>query len=62
MIGSVLEINVEFGLVYDKSMMSTPSRETREVVVVWLLLVRLFAVRVTKHITIRILQQSAVTG
>ncbi len=61
MIGSVLEINVEFGLVCDKSMMSTPSRETREVVV-WLLLVRPFAVRVTKNITIRILQQSAVTG
>ncbi len=49
------------GLVYDKSMVSTPGRKTREVVV-QPLLVGVFAVRITTHKIIRILQQSAVTG
>ncbi len=50
-----------FGLVYDKSMISTPSRKTREVVT-QPLLVGTFAVNFTKHKIIRMLQQSIVIG
>ncbi len=62
--GSVLEIKEKFnvfGLVYDKSLISTPSRKTREVAVQPLLVVT-FPVRIIKHKIVRILQQSAVTG
>ncbi len=50
-----------FGLAFVKSMIRTPSRKTREVVA-QPILVEAFAVRITKHSVIRILQQSAVTG
>ncbi len=62
--GSVFGIQgafIAFGLVYDKSVISTPSRKTIEVVF-QALLVGTFAVRITQHKIIRILQQSAVTG
>ncbi len=45
----------------DKSMISTPSRKTREVII-QSLLVKAFAVRVTKHTIILKLHQSAETG
>ncbi len=44
-----------FSLLYDKSMISTPGHKTIEVVV-QPFLVRTFAVRITKHKIIRILQ------
>ncbi len=49
-----------FGLVYDKLMISTPSRKTR-VVVIQSHLVRTFAIGTTKHKIIRTLQQCAET-
>ncbi len=50
-----------FSLVYEKSMVSTPGHKTMEIVV-QPLSVRAFAVRITKHEIIHILQQSAATG
>ncbi len=50
-----------FSPVYEKSMVSTPGHKTIEVVV-QPFLIRTFAVRITKHEIISILQQSAVTG
>ncbi len=50
-----------FGLIYDKSMVSTPGHKAMKVVI-QPLLVRPFDVRITKHEIIRILPQSAVTG
>ncbi len=57
----IKEIFNAFYPAYDKLMISTPSRKTREVVV-QPLLVGTFTVRITKHKIIRILQQSAMTG
>ncbi len=56
--GGVFGIKEAFhalSLIYDKSMVSTPGHYTMEVVV-QPLLVRLFAVRITKHEIISILQ------
>ncbi len=62
--GSVFGIKEAFhtyGLVYDKSIVSTPGHKTMKVVF-QPLLVRPFAARIAKHEIIRILPQSAVTG
>ncbi len=62
--GSVFGIKKAFnavGLVSDRSMTSSPSRKKIDVVV-QPLLVGAFAVRITKHKIIRVLQQYAVTG
>ncbi len=48
-----------FGPVFDKTIISTSSRKTREVVV-QPLMVGAFAVRIAKHKIIRMLQQSVV--
>ncbi len=62
--GSVFKIKEAlniFGLVCNKSMISTPSHKTKDVGN-QILLVETFVVGITKHRIIRILQQSAVTG
>ncbi len=50
-----------FNLVYDKAMIKTPRRKTREDAI-QPLSDGTFAARITKHEIIRILQQSVVTG
>ncbi len=50
-----------FSLVYEKSMVSIPGHKTMEVVI-QPLLIRTFAVRITEHEIINMLQQSSVTG
>ncbi len=50
-----------FSLFYEKSIVSTQGHKTMEIVV-QPLLIRAFAVRITKHEIISILQQSTVTG
>ncbi len=50
-----------FRLVYEKSVVSTPGHKATEVFI-QPLLIRTFAVRITEHEIISILQQSAVTG
>ncbi len=62
--GSVFRIKEALNalnFVFDKPMISTPSRNMSEVVV-QPLLVGAFVVRITKHKIIRVLQQSASTG
>ncbi len=49
-----------FSLVYEKSTVSTPGHKTMEVVI-QPLLIRTFAVKITKHEIVSILQQSTVT-